>query len=63
MPVGVTSGPNGFPLSFYIAAWDIIKDDLYALVKYFYVGGLMHRSVSTSLICLIPKVENPVSFA
>ena len=63
LPVGAALGPDGFSLSFYIAAWEIIKEDLFALVKYFYVGGLMHRSVSTSLICLIPKVESPVSFA
>ena len=63
MPAGAASGPDGFSLSFYIAAWEIIKEDLFALVKYFYVGGLMHRSVSASQICLIPKVENPVSFA
>ena len=63
MPAGAASGPDGFSISFYIAARQIIKEDLFALVKYFFVGGLMHRSVFASLLCLIPKVENPVSFA
>ena len=63
MPMGAAAGPNGLPLSFYLVAWDIIKEDLLALVKYFFVGGLMHKSITTSLICLIPKVESLVSFA
>ena len=34
-----------------------------ALIKFLFVGGLMHWSVSTSMICLIPKVDNLVNFA
>ena len=63
MPVGAAAGPDGFSLSFYLTAWDVVKDDLFALVKFFYVGGKLHRSISASMICLIPKVESPINFA
>lgn len=63
MPSSVAVGPDGFSINFHLAAWEIIKEDLVALVKYFFVGGMMHRSVSASIICLIPKVDNPVNFS
>ena len=56
-------GPDGFSMNFYMGAWDIIKDDMLQLIKYFFVGGKMHRIILASLICLIPKVDHPSSFA
>ena len=58
------AGPDGFSMNFNMGARDIIKDDMLQLIKYFFVGGgKMHRSISASLICLIPKVDHPTSFA
>ena len=63
MPTQATAGPDGFSLNFYMAARDIIKNDMLQLIKFFFVGGKMHRSISASLICLIPKVDHPSNFA
>ena len=63
MPVGTAAGPDGFSLSFYLATWDVIKGDLFDLIKIFFVGGKLHRSIPASMVCLIPKVDSLVSFA
>ena len=28
MPLGMSAGPNRFPITFYCATWEIIKEDL-----------------------------------
>ena len=39
MPIHAFVGPNGFSLRFYLSAWDIIKNDMVDLVKFFFLLG------------------------
>jgi hypothetical protein len=50
-----TPGPYGFPIEFYQAFWDIVKDDLMALFKEFHNGSLNLYSLNFGTITFIPK--------
>lgn len=47
---------DGFNSLFFIKAWDVIKDDMYAALKDFFNSGIMLRQVNNTLVTLIPKV-------
>jgi hypothetical protein len=49
------SGPDGFPIEFYQACWEIIKNDLMALFQEFHNGGLPLYSLNFGTIILLPK--------
>ena len=52
-------GPDGFNMGFIKFTWDFIKVDMMAAVKDFEFFGKWPRGSNASLICLIPKNENP----
>jgi hypothetical protein len=49
------SGTDGFPVEFYQACWDIIKDDLMAMFVEFHKGNLPLYSLNFVTIILLPK--------
>jgi hypothetical protein len=49
------SGPDGFPIEFYQACWEIIKNDLMALFQEFHNGDLPLYSLNFGTIILLPK--------
>lgn len=57
------SGPDGFNGHFFQTTWEIIQVDVIAAVHQFYAGAELPRSCTASLICLIPKIQNPTTFA
>ncbi|XP_069152141.1 uncharacterized protein [Solanum lycopersicum] len=52
-------GPDGFGGKFYQVCFDIIKEDLLAAVKHFYVGNIMPRYLTHACLTLIPKIDHP----
>jgi hypothetical protein len=56
-----TPGPDGFPVEFYQACWDIIKKDLMALFMKFHLGNLSLYSLNFGTIILIPKSREVVT--
>lgn len=56
-------GPDGFSGHFYRTTWDIIKQDLMSAVVFFLSGGIVPRSMNTTLLTLIPKKTNPTDFS
>ncbi len=52
-------GPNGFPLSFYQAFWDTLKDDIEKIFLELHEGGSFTGPIDYSFVCLIPKKEGP----
>ncbi|KAL9691264.1 hypothetical protein QQ045_011684 [Rhodiola kirilowii] len=54
-------GPDGFTGKFFQSCWEIIKDDLVAAVKGFFVGFQIPKLISCAHIALLPKVKNASS--
>jgi carbohydrate-binding DOMON domain-containing protein len=55
MRKNASPGPDGFNVAFYISAWEWIGDDVAALVKEFYLTGILPSHVNDTHIALIPK--------
>jgi hypothetical protein len=51
------AGPDGFPIEFYQACWDIIKDDIMAAFHDLYEHKIDLASINYGIITLIPKGE------
>ncbi|XP_040947382.1 uncharacterized protein [Gossypium hirsutum] len=53
-------GPDGFNLCSFRKSWEILKEDLFRLMHdIFFISGKLEKSINSSFITLIPKVENP----
>lgn len=55
-------GPDGFGSDFFMACWDLVKDDVVEAAREFFTGSPLSRFYSSSFIVLIPKVPDPPSF-
>lgn len=50
-------GPNGFNFRFIKHEWEIIKNDVYAIIQVFWKSAKLPRGNNTTFIALIPKSE------
>nr|XP_027120658.1 uncharacterized protein LOC113737662 [Coffea arabica] len=62
MDGGSAAGPDGFSGKFFACAWDIVAEDVHAAVVSFFCGEVLPRSISSTSIVLIPKVQSPQDF-
>ncbi len=51
-------GPDGFPLSFYQAFWEVLKEDVGRIFHELHEGSLGTGPIDYSYVCLIPKKES-----
>ena len=56
-------GPDGWPIEFYLAFFDLLGPDLVKLVETSKRLGQVALSLNSTFIALIPKKELPASFA
>ena len=63
MSIHSARGVDGWSGKKFQAAWDIIKHDVLKAVNFLLKGGIIPRSVNATLLVIIPKKLNPVSFA
>ncbi|XP_041999848.1 uncharacterized protein LOC121749336 [Salvia splendens] len=56
------SGPDGFTSLFFQSCWDNVGRDVIATVGDFFSGAFMPRSFTATMIVLIPKKPNPVTW-
>lgn len=56
-------GIDGLNPSFFQVYWDIVGQDLCSFCKSFFDTGMLHESINTTLVCLIPKVKQPKKVA
>ncbi|XP_071923146.1 uncharacterized protein [Coffea arabica] len=56
------AGPDGFSGKFFTCAWDIVAEDVHAAVVCFFCGEVLPRSISSTSIVLISKVQSPQDF-
>ncbi|XP_019054287.1 PREDICTED: uncharacterized protein LOC109115081 [Nelumbo nucifera] len=54
-------GPDGLTNLFYVNCWDFIKQDLVNVFQSFHSNAFLQRSLNTTLITLIPKIEGAVN--
>ena len=53
---------DGFPVAFYKSYWPVVREDVIKAVTSFFTDGSITKEINSSLIILIPKVPNPLSF-
>ncbi|XP_070029459.1 uncharacterized protein [Nicotiana sylvestris] len=52
-------GPDGFSTKFYQTCWGIIKGDLIRMIKTFFSGDSIPKSITHTCLVLLPKIDNP----
>ena len=55
-------GPDGFNFRFIKFAWEIIKNDVYAIIRDFWETAKLPHGSNNAFIALIPKIEFPEEF-
>ena len=55
-------GPDGWPIEFYLAFFDLLGPELVKMVETSRKDGRVVPSLNSTFIALIPKKEMPVSF-
>ena len=63
MKKNASPGPDGFNAGFYLAACSWIGDDVTALIRNFYITGMLPPHLNDTHIALIPKKKNGLLFA
>lgn len=56
---GKIYGPDGFNLGFYKACWNIVKMELFEVVKGFFWFSHVPKAITTLFLALISKIDNP----
>lgn len=60
LPSNKSPGPDEFNNNFIKKCWRLIKQDFYRLCEDFYNGNICLRSINSSFITLIPKVDGSI---
>ncbi|XP_048493141.1 uncharacterized protein LOC104908756 [Beta vulgaris subsp. vulgaris] len=55
-------GPDGFNFNFVKTAWEVIKQDVYDMVRRFWNTAKLPKGCNNAFIALVPKIETPTSF-
>lgn len=58
MPANKVQGPDGYPMEFYKAAWQVVGKDFVTTVQSFFMFGFMLRSINGTLLSLVPKTSD-----
>ena len=53
-------GPDGFPVAFFQACWDVIKSDLMGIFQVLFERGQFEKSLNATFFSLIPKKSDAV---
>jgi hypothetical protein len=56
-PEGVP-GPDGISFLFYQRYWEVVKEDIYRMVRSFHAGDLELLRLNFAMLTLIPKAED-----
>lgn len=56
-------GLDGFNLFFFKKCWGMVENDIVKLLSDFHQTGKLEKSINSSFIALIPKVENPTNIS
>lgn len=56
-------GPDGYTGSFYTFCWEIVEHDVICAVQGFFQGWGIPQGMSSTIICMIPKVKSPSCYS
>lgn len=56
-------GPDGFTGHFFRGCWEIIQEDIIAMVHGFFLRDHLHHHIKSTLLILIPKVDKPAGYS
>lgn len=56
-------GFDGFTATFYHQFWDLVGQDVCAMVRHFFENGVIDKSINLTHISLIPKIGDPTCAA
>lgn len=59
LPNDKSPGPDGFSNEFIKICWPLIAEDFYRLCQAFFLGTVNLKSINSSFITLIPKIDGP----
>lgn len=59
---GTAPDPDGFSISFFKSAWEVVGKEVIAAIKHFFHTGKLLRETNATFITLIPKVLKADSF-
>lgn len=57
-----SGGPDGLTGRFYQVCWDIVGSDIIGMVREFFAGNTLPKSITHTNLVLIPKKDNVQSF-
>ncbi|KAL9663483.1 hypothetical protein QQ045_018870 [Rhodiola kirilowii] len=63
MGLSSAPGPDGFTGQFFLSCWDIVRDDVMKAMIGFFQGMQIPKSISSTLLVLIPKVPQASSIS
>lgn len=55
-------GPDGWPVEFYLAFYDLLGEDLLEVIEESRITGHIHPPMNYTFISLIPKTDDPTSY-
>ena len=58
-----SSGPDGWPVEFYLHFFDLLGEELLSAVDFTMVSSCIPPSLNSTFLTLIPKRDKPTSFA
>ena len=56
-------GPDGWPVEFFLAFFDLVGEDLVLAVEQAILHGKVTGALNSTFLTLIPKCEKPLTFA
>lgn len=63
MPLDSAPGLDGFSATFFFNCWAIAKQDILQAAHEFFSGSHLSQSYTSSILTLIPKIQNPHKFS
>lgn len=58
LPRNKCSGPDGYPVEFFLHCWSIVGGEVVAAVGEFFKSGKLLKQWNATTLILIPKIQN-----
>lgn len=59
MPTNKAQGVDGYPIELFTKNWEVVKEEVYAVVQSFFATWKLLKKLNCTTITLVPKVPSP----